>query len=513
MRKHDHLHLTPATLVRMAADAVMIQIGLITALSLRLLSRTVFESDLSASQFTQIAREYLSIYCDRAWPLTLIALVVFYFSGFYTYGRFYQGRYKALVVGQAVSQSFLLFAFATYFFSGGLEMPRTVLIMAWLITLTLLVGSRIWVKLWEQFVRPEREARMQPTKVGGRHVLVIGGAGYIGSALLPKLLDQGYRVRLLDMMVFGEEPIRNLLDHPRLEVIHGDFRHVENVVEAMRGVDSVVHLGAIVGDPACNLDEALTIDVNLSATRMIAELAKEARVDRFIFASTCSVYGACDEMLDEHSVVKPISLYGNTKLASERVLLNMADDRFAPTIVRFSTIYGLSGRTRFDLVVNLLTAKAKIDGEITVFGGDQWRPFVHVDDAASAVARVLEAPKALVSNEIFNVGSNDQNYTISDIGKLVHEQVISARLQLSDNDDDPRNYRVDFSKIRNILGFEPEWTVEQGIEQVLEAIANGDVKDYQDSIYSNVKYLSEEGTAQLSRDNWARQLIEDLASQ
>ena len=140
------------------------------------------------------------------------------------------------------------------------------------------------------------------------------------------------------------------------------------------------------------------------------------------------MYGATEEMLDERSIVKPISLYGHTKLASERVLLDMANDRFKPTILRFSTIYGLSGRTRFDLVVNLLTAKAKLEGKITVFGGDQWRPFVHVDDAALAVATVLQAPQAIVGNQIFNVGSNDQNYTIQQIGEMVHECVFSAEL-------------------------------------------------------------------------------------
>jgi nucleoside-diphosphate-sugar epimerase len=344
----------------------------------------------------------------------------------------------------------------------------------------------------------------------GRHILVIGGAGYIGSALLTKLLDKGHRVRLLDLMVFGDEPIRHVAGHKNLEIITGDFRHVESIVEAIQGVDTVIHLGAIVGDPACSLDEALTIDVNLCATRMIAELAKANGIDRFIFASTCSVYGACDEILDERSMVRPISLYGQTKLASEQVLFKMATDRFKPTVVRFATIYGLSGRTRFDLVVNLLAAKAKIEGKITVNGGAQWRPFVHVDDAAAAVADIVEAPREVVGGEIFNVGSNEQNYTITQIGELVHEQVMSAELLINENDTDRRNYRVNFSKIRNLLNFQPKWTVEQGISQVLEAIASGDVEDYREAKYSNVKFLTESANASAVRDNWARRLIESL---
>jgi nucleoside-diphosphate-sugar epimerase len=360
-------------------------------------------------------------------------------------------------------------------------------------------------------VTPEYEAAAKRTQ--GRMVLVIGGAGYIGSSLLPKLLARGYRVRLLDLMIFGDDPVREILEHPNLEVRTGDFRHVEQVAEALHGVNAVVHLGAIVGDPACNLDEDLTIDVNLTATRMIAELAKAAGVERFVFASTCSVYGACDEMLDERSMVKPLSLYGHTKLASEKVLLNMACDRFRPTIVRFATIYGLSGRTRFDLVVNLLAAKAKMEGKITVFGGDQWRPFVHVDDAAEAVAMILDAPRAVVGGEVFNVGSNEQNYTIAKVGELVHEAVFTAELIVTNNDSDHRNYRVNFSKIQNMLGFEPRWTVQGGIRQVLDAIAAGDIHDYGDPRYSNVKFLSEKKSDRLVRDDWARELVRGIASQ
>jgi nucleoside-diphosphate-sugar epimerase len=261
------------------------------------------------------------------------------------------------------------------------------------------------------------------------------------------------------------------------------------------------------------LDEALTIDVNLSATKMIADLAKSHGVTRFVFASTCSVYGASPRMLDERSEVRPLGIYGHTKYASEKVLLDMASTSFTPTILRFATIYGLSGRTRFDLVVNLLTAKAKLDGEITVHNGNQWRPFVHVDDAARSVVAVLEAPLATVANEIFNVGSSDQNFTITQVGELIQQQVIAAKLITSEEDKDRRDYRVDFSKIRNLLDFQTTWTVEEGIQQVLEAIASGRVVNYRDPQYSNVAFLSQEGTAGLARDRWARELIEDLTNQ
>jgi nucleoside-diphosphate-sugar epimerase len=545
----------------MLADAALLQLALLGGLLVRFLLLVLVEDSSTINNPGAVALDYLGLYCRVAWPLTAVCLIVFYWNGFYTYGRHYQSRYKALVVSQAVTISFVLFFFLQNYFApstdatratesvavqdaepsaeneGELqttvtardagpsdenqgesqasitEFPRGAVFASWLFAVVLLVGARVWTHLWRRTIHPEGEAFSRRQSGQGRRVLVIGGAGYIGSALLPKLLERGYEVRLLDLLLFGESPIADYLDHPQVELIQGDFRHVENVVRAIRDIDSVIHLGAIVGDPACSLDEELSIDVNLSATRMIAELAKAANVDRFIFASTCSVYGACDEMLDEYSEVKPVSLYGHTKLASERVLRSMADERFTPTIVRFSTIYGLSGRTRFDLVVNLLAAKAKIEGEITVHGGDQWRPFVHVDDAARAVSMILDSPLELVGNQIYNVGSNDQNYTIQQIAELVLEQVVTAHIAVSDEAVDIRNYQVEFGKIRNQVGFEPRWTVEAGIQQVLEAIASGEVADYRDTRYSNVKFLTEAGTTGLARDNWARELIRSISAQ
>ena len=505
------LRFSPGTLLRMGADTAMLHVSLAAALALWFITVAIFVPAHEAGVYP-LFRTALSHFCYSIWPLSLVCLVIFYMSGFYTYGRAYQSRYKALIVSQAVTQGYLIFGFfSAYFDVEKFILPRSALAISWILSLALLVGARIWTTLWVKIVDPEREAIAKTRRGDERRVLVIGGGGYIGSALLPKLLERGYHVRLLDLLIFGDDPIRPILDHPRLEVRRGDFRHVEQVADALQGVDSVVHLGAIVGDPACNLDEELTIEVNLTATRMIAELAKASGVERFVFASTCSVYGATEEMLDERSIVRPISLYGHTKLASEQVLLSMTNDRFRPTVLRFATIYGLSGRTRFDLVVNLLTAKAKLEGKITVFGGDQWRPFVHVDDAAQAVATVLEAHPSLVGRQIFNVGSNDQNYTIQEIGEMVHECVISAELITNSGDGDKRDYRVNFNKIRNQLDFSPRWTVRQGIQQVLDAIASGDVSDYSESRYSNVKFLSEKKS--VTRDKWAHELVRVIASQ
>ena len=314
--------------------------------------------------------------CIRDSPWIVAAcLVAFCYSGFYTYGKHYLSKYKALIIAQAVSISFLLIGFMAYFFAGDVPVARTAWLGGWFLTMACLIGSRVWSSLWKRHVTPERDSLIRQ-KQGTQRVLVIGGGGYIGSALLPQLLDDGFKVRLLDIMLFGDEPISSVAEHPNLEVVVGNFCDQGTVFSAMEGCDAVIHLGGIVGDPACSFDEDLTIDVNLVSTQTIANLARLAKIPRFIFASTCSVYGACDELLDERSRVEPVSLYGQTKQASEALLLEMADDRFAPTILRFATIYGFSGRTRFDLVINLMSAKARLEGEIQVHGGDQWRPFV-----------------------------------------------------------------------------------------------------------------------------------------
>ncbi len=497
-------------LVRILADVVLVNLAMLTALAARFCYLVAFETIENGFTYTEIFWQYARHYAKYSWMLSVICVVVFALSGFYTYGRAYKGRYKALIIFQAVSLSYLLFGFAAYFIGASPQIPRGALLFAWLVSVTFIVAARGWSRIWLDVVHKEQQSRgLQNREV--KKILVIGGAGYIGSALLFKLLDKGYQVRLLDMLLYGNEPIADVINHPRLEVIQADFRDVSKVVEATRGMDAVIHLGAIVGDPACALDEELTIEVNLMATRMIAEVAKGSGVERFIFASTCSVYGASDELLDERSALNPVSLYARSKIASERVLMSMASDSFVPVCLRFGTIYGLSGRTRFDLVVNLLTAKALVEKKITVSGGDQWRPFVHVDDAALAVFTVLEAPLDSVRNQVFNVGSEEQNYTIRQVGEIIHNLVPSAQLLEVAFDGDRRNYRVNFNKIRRTLGYAPQWTLERGISQVIEAVNSGKVTNYQDAKYSNVKYLSEEGTPpkMIRHNQWAHDLIKE----
>ncbi len=421
-------------------------------------------------------------------------LVSFIFAGFYGRGRYYRSKFKILVVFQGIAIGYLATGFFALLFSDFLgTFSRGALLFSYLGSNVALIGARIWSTVWKSFNQEDRGTLRESATVPGPGdaVLVIGGAGYIGSALIPKLLESGYRVRLMDIMVYGEEPIAGFRSHPRLEIFPHDFRQVNAVVEAMQGISTVVHLGAIVGDPACALDEKLTREINLMATRMIGEVAKGLRVDKFIFASTCSVYGANPDIIDEKSILKPVSLYARTKIACEQALFRLSGAHFRPTILRFGTIYGLSGRPRFDLVVNFLTAKAVVEGVIPVSGPGQWRPFLHVDDAAQAVYTMVRAPLEQAGNETFNVGFNAQNYTIEEAARVIAREVPTAVIQEIPFEGDPRNYRVDFSKIANRFNLQPGWTLEDGVRQIVRAIRDGTIGDYRHPRYSNFKFLTE----------------------
>ena len=256
----------------------------------------------------------------------------------------------------------------------------------------------------------------------------------------------------------------------------------------MTGAASVVHLAAVVGDPACEQDKQNALEINYAATRMMVEIAKGHGIGRFVFASSCSVYGASEFIVDEQSATEPISLYGKTKIDSEKVLLDARTDAFHPIILRFATVFGLAPRPRFDLVVNLLTAKARQEGVITIYNGEQWRPFIHVNDIARAIVETLYAPIQNVSGEIFNVGDDRLNLTLGQVAHRIREHFPETRIQEVENSD-RRNYRVSFSKIRNQVGFTCNLTLDDGIHEIAEAFDRHVIEDYQEAFYSNVKFL------------------------
>ncbi len=491
MKLSSRLRFTREMAVRIIADALMVNAALLIALVLRYLWLVGVESGVVSAQAA--FHSYVQAYLSTFWLLTLVSLIVFYCSGFYTYGRIYRGRYKVLVIAQAVSLSHLVFSLLVFLLWDIVSFPRSALFLAWFLTLVFLIGARLWATFWRAFAQAER--RLLPshsTDSEIRNVLVIGGAGYIGSALVQRLLELGNKVRVLDLLLYGNAPISEFYDHPDFELVQGDFRNIDTVVSATKGMDAIVHLGAIVGDSACSIDQDLTIEINLRATWNIAEVGKGFGVKRFVFASTCSVYGASDEILDERSTLCPISLYARTKMESEKVLLSLTDGTFAPTILRFGTVYGLSGRPRFDLVVNLLAAKAIQDGEVGIFGGKQWRPLVHVRDVAEAIILTLQAPPYNVRGQVFNVGSNEQNYQIADLGLIIKEIVPTARVVTQPKEDN-RNYRVRFDKICNVLNFQPRYTVRDGIQEIIDAFATGKITDYRDPCYSNFSFLKQNG--------------------
>lgn len=312
--------------------------------------------------------------------------------------------------------------------------------------------------------------------------LVIGGAGYIGSALVAQLLAAGHTVSVLDCCLYGRQSLAKF--EGKINFVKSDFRDFERTKTAMAGCDCVVLLGAIVGDRACDIDRALTLDINYVQSVECAKLAKSVGVRQFVFSSTCSVYGQGDGLLTEDSPLNPVSLYAESKILAEQEIRALCDPGFAVYTVRYGTIYGFSGRVRFDLVVNLLTAKAVRDGEITVYGGEQWRPLVHVEDAARAILHLLGAG---VSGEVYNVGSSAQNYKIATIGELIQKSVPTAALKTFCQDVDRRDYRVDFSKIE-ALGFRPSWSLLAGIEQVKRDLEK--IDDYKAVEYNNYAALT-----------------------
>ena len=325
-----------------------------------------------------------------------------------------------------------------------------------------------------------------------RRVLVTGGAGFIGSHLTRMLLARGYHVRVLDRFDYGRAGLQGLT-HPRLEVLSGDICSSRDVSRALRDVHGVIALAAIVGDPACNLDPEETINLNYTATKVLIEACNFYGVRRIVFASSCSVYGASTgtEVLTEQSRLNPVSLYARTRVLSENILFDRAGD-VEPVVLRLSTVFGLSPRMRFDLVVNTLTVRAVVDGKISIMGGNQWRPNVHCRDAARAFIRVLEAPAGLVAGEVFNVGGDANNHTIAQLGDMVAEIVANVQVAQQGEISDPRDYRVSFEKIRNTLGFEPEFTVAAGIREVAAAVkADPALRDYQNAIYHNVQALKQ----------------------
>ena len=294
-----------------------------------------------------------------------------------------------------------------------------------------------------------------------------GGAGYLGSTLTRSLLARGYRVCVLDAQLFGGSGVSELADDERLEIIRGDVRSIADLSRAFRGAAAVIHLAAIVGDAACQVDPDVTWTTNLQATKLVLEACRHYEIPRLLFASTCSVYGASDDLLlNEGSILQPVSLYAQTRIDSELICLGANGPTLTTSCLRMATLYGLSARMRFDLVVNIMAARAVRERIVTVFGGDQWRPLVHVADAAEAFILALEATAEVVGGEVFNVGANDQNFRIRELADRV-SRVFDVPVETrAPSADDLRNYRVSFDKVTHHLRFAARRSVEDACREI-----------------------------------------------
>lgn len=324
-------------------------------------------------------------------------------------------------------------------------------------------------------------------------VLVTGGAGYVGSHLTRKLLDQGLRVRILDNFLYGDQGLADVRNHPQLEIRCGDICNIRDVTHAVQGVRSVVALAALVGDPACELDPQEALTINFESTRCLLDASRAAGVQRLVFASSCSVYGANGtELLEENSHLNPVSLYARTRIMSEEVLLRERGP-VEVIILRLATVCGVSSRMRFDLMVNTITARATVQGRVHISGADQWRPHLHVQDAAAAFACAVQAPSSAAQGSIFNVGHESQNFTIGDIAEKVVQHLPSTIVEYANGNGDRRSYRVSFARVRDQLGFVPRFSVDDAITEVRKAVEPGGVTDYEDEVYHNVKWLRRTG--------------------
>ena len=322
-------------------------------------------------------------------------------------------------------------------------------------------------------------------------VLVTGGAGYVGSILTNELVKKNYDVKVVDSLVYGDAGISSLINDKKIEFFNLDIRDSSKIASILKNVDCVIHLAAIVGEPLCKKIPEAAKQINEIATKNLVNLCKNNNVKRFIFASTCSNYGSSLNIVDESSPVKPLSLYSECKVNSEKYIIDNNSNKFQTCILRFATAHGLSPRMRFDLLVQEFLHDALVDKKISIFGEDFWRPLIHVDDMASACISVVDASSNTISGQIFNVGSSNENYTKKQLANIIQKHVSDIKIEIVKSKTDPRNYKVSFDKIKQILNFQPKRTVENSVVEILSKIEDGTV-DPRQSEFSNMSKLTTE---------------------
>lgn len=331
-----------------------------------------------------------------------------------------------------------------------------------------------------------------------RHILITGGAGYIGSLLTSELLRLNYRVTVLDSLLFGGESLVPFLHHPNFHFVKSDVTEPRAVKDALKvnwqKPNAIIHLAAIVGFPACQaVGKQVAWKYNVEATKMVFEQATDLGVERFVFASTYSNYGLSPDgkAVTEESPLNPQSIYAETKIASEEFLLSQKDAPTAPLLFRFATLYGLSPRTRFDLIVNQFVLEAFTKRELIIYQRGYSRSFVHIRDVARGVIMGLEAEQSKIRGQVFNLGTDNGNYSKDDIVRLVRKRMPETVVEYKDLTfgGDMRDITVSFAKIKEVLGFDTTLDVDDGIRELLFALKTGLIQNPTDARYRNAQFI------------------------
>jgi len=330
------------------------------------------------------------------------------------------------------------------------------------------------------------------------HILITGGAGYIGSLLTSELLRLNYRVTVLDSLLFGGESLVAFLHHPNFHFVKADVTEKRAIKDALKDdwqkPDAIIHLAAIVGFPACQaVGKQVAWKYNVEATKMAFEQAADLGVDRFVFASTYSNYGLAPEgkPVTEESALNPQSLYAETKIAAEEFLISQRDSLTAPLLFRFATLYGISPRTRFDLIVNQFVLDAFTKRELIIYQRGYSRSFVHIRDVARGVIMGLEAERSKIQGQIFNLGTDNGNYSKDDIVRLVLKRLPQTIVEYKDLTfgGDMRDITVSFAKIKSVLGFDTTLDVNDGVREILFALKTGIIQNPMDVRYRNAQFI------------------------
>jgi len=326
--------------------------------------------------------------------------------------------------------------------------------------------------------------------IKGKKVLITGAAGYIGSVLTHQLLQSGCKVRGMDILNFGGESLLSVYNHHNFNFIKGDIRDERDVENALIDADAVVHLAAIVGDPACAAQPELAEETNWQASKTLFELAHQTKsIKNFVFASTCSNYGKMKDgdFVKEDSPLRPVSLYAELKVKFEKYILeSKTRPDFYPTALRFATVYGISPRLRFDLTVNEFIRELATGNELEIYGEQFWRPYCHVDDLAGACVKVLESEPSKTDHNVYNVGVTRENYKKKMIAEELLKLIPDAKIKYVQKNEDPRDYRVDFTKIKSELGFKITKTVPDGIREIYNLLKDGLLNDPYSHNYKNI---------------------------